>query len=100
MSDPKTIALSAPIPGMDLQPVSSVTLTPPTGRHLMRAGSIMRMVPSGDGGDPAIEISPAGMGKLIGLCCTLPTSSVEALSAADFMAISNELMGFLAPSAS
>ena len=35
---------------LDLQPVSNVTLTPPTGRHLMRAGSIMRRVPSGDGG--------------------------------------------------
>ena len=95
MSDSITIALSKPIPNMDLQPIGSVTLVPPTGRHLMKAGPVMRF--AGEGTESFVEINPAGMGKLIGACCSLPNSSVEALAAADFMAISTVLMGFLGP---
>ncbi|WP_428485952.1 phage tail assembly protein [Rhodopila sp.] len=99
MSDPITVTLSTPIQDINLATISTVTITPPTGRHLMKAGSVMRIITQEDSGETGIEINPAGMGKLIGVCANLPIRSVEMLSAADFMAISTAIMGFLAPTA-
>ena len=94
---PVTIPLSEPIPDADLKQITSVTLNPPRGRHLMQAGSVMNYAPDA-AGNMRIQVDPAAMGKLMGICCALPNSSIETLAAPDFMEISGVLMGFLAPS--
>jgi hypothetical protein len=93
---PIAIALSKPVEVID-RTVTTVTLTPPTGRHLMKAGSIMRFINNDAGGETALEVNPDGMGRLIAACGNLTLRGVEMMAAADFMACSVALMGFLAP---
>ena len=96
---PVTVTLTTPVRGIDTM-VSAITIQPPTGKHLMKAGPVMRMIASDDGGETAIEINPAAMGKLISTCGNLPFLTVETLSMKDFMALSNAVMGFLGGAAS
>lgn len=95
---PVTVTLSKPIDVIG-QTVSSVTINPPLGRHLMKAGAVMRFTTRDDTGETSVEINPDGMGKLLGACANLPVRSVEAMAASDFMACSGILMIFLAPTA-
>lgn len=93
---PVTVKLAKPIQNID-QTVSTVTLNPPTGRHLMKAGAVMRFITRGDSEDISTEVNPEGMGKLIAACGNLTIRAVESMAAADFNACSVALMPFLAP---
>lgn len=93
---PVSVTLSKPIQNID-QTVSVVTINPPTGRHLMKAGAVMRFSSNEEGGESSVEIKPDGVGKLIGACGNLAVRAVESMAAADFMACSNVIMGFLIP---
>lgn len=93
---PVRVTLSKPIQNID-QTVTVVTINPPTGRHLMKAGAVMRFSSNDETGENSVEIKPDGMGKLIGACGNLAVRAVESMAAADFMAVSNVLMGFLIP---
>jgi hypothetical protein len=95
---PRVFTLAKPITVIDAT-VTSVTITPPTGRHLMKAGSVMRFVTRADSDETSVEVNAEGMGKLIAACCNIPLRSVEMMAAGDFMMLSAELMGFLAPTA-
>jgi hypothetical protein len=96
MNEPVTQTLSKPIEVID-QTVSSVTIMPPTGRHLMKAGPVMRLIYNDETGESAVEINPDKMGKLISVCCNIPMRSVEQMDASDFVACSNAITVFLAP---
>lgn len=95
---PVRITLTKPITVIDIT-VETVTITPPTGRHLMKSGSVMRVITKPDSDEISVEIQTEGMGKLIAACCNIPLRSVEQMAAGDFMAISGEIMPFLAPTA-
>jgi len=97
-TEPLTFTLAKPILVIDTT-VSSVTVTPPTGRHLMKSGSVLRIVTKPDSDEISIDIQTEGMGKLIAACCNLPIRSVEQMAAGDFMAVSNAIVPFLAPTA-
>ncbi len=94
LTGPVVVQLSKPITVIDTV-LSSVTIQPPTGRHLMKAGPVMRMIASEDGAETAVEINPAAMGKLIAQCGNITFQSVETMSMRDFMACSNAVMSFL-----
>jgi hypothetical protein len=94
VEDPLVVTLSEPAQLIDTT-VTKVRLTPPRGVHLMKAGAAMRIITKDDSDEVGIEINPAAMGKLIGVCFNLPIRTVEQLPAKDFMALSTKLLPFL-----
>jgi hypothetical protein len=97
--DPLTVNLSKPITVIG-QTVSQLTLVPPLGFQLMKAGATLRIITATGSDEVSVEINPAAMGKMISACFNIPFRTVEDLPAVDFMACSSKLMPFLVPATS
>ncbi len=89
---PDTIVqLSKPISAHG-EEVTSLTLREPTGKDVKECG-----VPFGiEGGGVVLQPAPAA--KLISRLAGIPSSSVDALSAPDFLTLANTVIGFFSSS--
>lgn len=94
MNGATTVKLTKPITAHG-EEISEVIMREPVPKDLMELGSPMLMVPSADGKNAGIEIRMGVLGRYISRLGSIPMSSVEAMSVADFTACQAVITPFL-----
>lgn len=89
-SDPIAVLLSRPIQAHG-EEVSTLAMREPTGKDLRTMGLPFSFTAGGD-----TQVDTQAMARAISTLCAVPSSSVDQLSARDFLAASMVVMGFFA----